>query len=316
MLIVLYVFCAVAALFLLAGFVCMLIAMRRGRAFDPRNPKVIAKSAWAKYQEPVLEGVAWIVSQETEQIGIQSFDGLHLSGRLLPAAEARGTILLFHGYRSMACIDFSCAARLYHELGFHLLLIDQRAHGHSQGRYITYGVLERRDCQSWADYCYHRFGPDHPLFLSGLSMGASTVLMAADLPLPPTVRGILADCGFTSPWEIIGHVMRTRCHLPPLPLLWSVELSARLFARCSLRACSTVECVSRTKLPVLLVHGEADRFVPCEMSRRAYKACAAERHLLIVPGAGHGASFLLDREGCTQALRAFLFSHLTEHPTT
>ena len=125
--IALYLVLALFLLFLLTSYICMLFAMRRGKAFDPRDPKVIAKSAWARHQEPVLAGIAWLALQETEQISLKSFDGLRLSARLFPAEENRGTILLFHGYRSMVCIDFSCAAQYYHELGFNLLLIDQHA---------------------------------------------------------------------------------------------------------------------------------------------------------------------------------------------
>lgn len=297
---------ALAVILLAAGYCCMLFAMRRGKSFDPRDPKIIAKSAWAKYQEPVLEGIAWIATQQTEHVTIESFDGLTLSARLFAAAENRGTILLFHGYRSMASIDFSCAVPYYHTLGYNLLLIDQRAHGHSEGTYMTYGVLERLDCQRWADYCYTRMGEGHALFLSGLSMGASTVLMAADLPMPPTVRGILADCGFSSPWDIIGYVMKSRYHLPAFPLLYVIDLFARLCAHYSLRGHSTLEAVARTSLPILLIHGTADRFVPCEMSKRAYDACVSEKQLLLVDGAGHGASFLVNRAACQEAIEAFL----------
>ena len=307
---VLYILLILAVLLLAAGYFAMLFAMRRGKAFDPRDPKVIAKSAWAKYQEPVLEGVAWIVSQETEGITIQSFDGLRLCARFLPAADARGTILLFHGYRSMACVDFSCAAQYYHNLGLNLLLIDQRAHGHSEGRYLTYGVLERRDCQSWADYCYARFGDHHPLFLGGMSMGATTVLMASDLPMPPTVRGIIADCGFSSPWHIVRQVMQDRMHLPSFPILYLVNLFSKLCAKYSLRDHSTLESVSHTTLPILFIHGTADRFVPCDMTCQAYAVCASEKHLVLVEGAGHGASFLVNPNACRQALEAFLDAHI------
>lgn len=301
-----WILSALIAVLLIVGYGCMLFAMRRGKSFDIRDPKAIAKSAWAKFQEPVLEGAAWIVSQESEGITIRSFDGLRLAGRLIPAEDPKGTILAFHGYRSMACIDFSAAAKYYHELGFNLLLIDQRAHGHSEGKYLTYGVLERRDCQSWAEYSYQRFGDGHPLYLDGVSMGASTVLMAADLPMPPTVRGIIADCGFTSPWEIIAHVMKAKYHLPPFPFLYLIDLYARLLAHYSLKECSTTDTLSRTRLPVLMVHGTEDHFVPCEMSKRAYEACSSKKQLILVEGASHGASFIVDGDRCRAALREFL----------
>ena len=307
--IVLYVLAALLGIFLAAGLGAALAAMHRGRAYDPRDPRVIAKSCWARYQEEILSGAAWIVSQPTEELTIQSHDGLRLSGRLLRAEDPKGTLLLFHGYRSMAAIDFSCAAQYYHDLGYNLVLIDQRAHGRSQGTYLTYGILESRDCQRWAEDCFRRFGPDHPLFLDGISMGATTVLLAAALPLPPTVRGVIADCGFTSPREIIAHVMRTRCHLPERPLIWAVEFWARILAHVSLSGASTLDAVAAAKLPILFVHGKADRFVPCEMTLRAYDACRSEKHLVVVEGAGHGASFLVDRDACARAQEAFLEAH-------
>lgn len=300
------ILCAVC---LAAGWICMRIALDRSRDQDPMDPESIAKTSWSRYREPVLAGAGWIAAQEKEELSLTSFDGLRLSARLLPAAQNRGTILLFHGYRSAAALDFSCGSRFYHELGFNLLLVDQRSHGESEGRYITYGVLERRDCQKWAEYCAGRFGPSHPLFLGGISMGASTVLMAAGLPLPPSVRGVIADCGFTSPWEILREVMTTRCHLPVFPFLYLTEFMTRLCAGFSLKGASTVEALSHACVPVLLIHGTGDRFVPCRMSREAYAACRSEKRLLLVEGAGHAASYLADREAYTAAVREFLFSH-------
>lgn len=309
-LMVLGILALLLGLLLLAGLAATLFAMARRPASDPLSPRAIAGSCWARYRDEVLAGAAWLAAQPAEEVTVASFDGLRLAGRLLPAENARGVLLLFHGYRSAPQVDFSCAARMYHELGFTLLLADQRAHGRSQGRFLTYGVLERQDCLAWARYAYGRFGDGVPLFLCGLSMGATTVLMAADLPLPPTVRGIVADCGFTSPRDILAHVMRAQYHLPPRLLLPVMDLFARLLAGVRLGQCSTEETLARTALPVQLFHGEADRFVPCEMSRRAYAACAGEKHLLTIPGAGHGASFLVDRAAYTEAVRAFLSSHL------
>lgn len=297
---------ALVLIMLLAGYLAARIALLRGDAFDPRDPNMIAKSAWAKFAPEVLAGVAWIQAQDCEPIDITSFDGLRLHARLIRAGENRATILLFHGYRSMYCIDFSCAAEYYHSLGLNLLLIDQRAHGESEGRYITYGIHERHDCLSWARACYARFGSAHKLLLGGVSMGASTVLMASDLPLPPTVCGIIADCGFSSPWDIIAHVMKSRYHLPQVPFLYLVDFYARLLARFSLREHSTRQSIAQSELPLLLLHGTADRFVPCEMTEQLYRICKDNASLVLVDGAGHGGSFLVDRARCTAALEMFL----------
>ncbi len=78
---------------------------------------------------------------------------------------------------------------VYHDLGFNLLLVDQRAQNGSAGRYITFGVRESRDVRPWVELHNREFGPE-PVFLGGVSMGATTVLMAAGGPLPENVRGL------------------------------------------------------------------------------------------------------------------------------
>jgi len=308
--IVVWIALGLAALLLLLGWICMILALYRSRNMSPLAPGNIEHSAWRKYKDDVLAGIAWIDAQSAEDVSVVSFDGLRLRGRLLPAQNARGTVLLFHGYRSSASVDFSCGARFYHELGFNLLLIDQRAHGASEGRFIAYGVLERRDCRTWAEYCAARFGPAHPLFLAGISMGATTVLMAAGLPLPASVRGVVADCGFTSPWDILRELMRGRYHIPVFPFLYLMEFFTRLCARFSLRGASTVDALARASVPILFIHGTDDRFVPCRMTREAYDACVSEKELLLVEGAGHAVSFLADRAAYTEALRSFLAENI------
>ena len=144
---VLWILLGLAALLLTVGLIITVAALGR-RGDDPLSPGAIAGSCWARYRDAVLEGAAWIARQPVEAVKVQSFDGLRLRGRLLPAdGERRGVLLLFHGYRSAAEVDFSCAARFYHQLGFDLLLADQRAHGRSQGRFLTMGVRERQDCR-------------------------------------------------------------------------------------------------------------------------------------------------------------------------
>ena len=309
MVIALWTVLGLAALLLLAGLVIVLAAFGR-RGGDPLSPEVLESSCWSRYRDRVEAGAAWLAQQPGEDVTVRSFDGLTLHARLLPAPERRGVLLLFHGYHSAARVDFSCAAPFYHGLGFDLLLVDQRAHGESQGRFLTMGVREREDCRTWAEYCHLRYGDGVPLFLGGMSMGATTVLMAADLPLPPTVRGILADCGFTSPAEILRDLMHRKYHLPVYPLLWVVGFWSRVLAGFGLNQCSTVTSVARTGIPIQLVHGGSDRFVPCWMSRRTADAAAGECHLLVVPGAGHGASFLVDPDGYRAAAETFLERHL------
>ncbi len=250
----------------------------------------------------------WYLTQVKEDVWVESFDGLRLHGCLIPCDQPRGTILLVHGFHSSGYMDFSCVMRAYQQMGFQLLVIDQRAHLESQGRYLTMGIRERQDVRSWAVFLLERFGQNHRVVLGGLSMGASTVLMASCLDLPPNVTAVIADCGYTTPRAIFQDVMGRWYHLPTC-LLWGAELWCQLLAGFSMDGASAVEAVKDTRLPLLLIHGDADDFVPSTMVHEIYAAAAGEKQLILVPGAGHGMSYLLDQPRVSAALAAFLDKH-------
>ena len=253
----------------------------------------------------------WFSTHEVEDIYVQSWNGLQLYARWIPAENPRGTILLVHGYQSTPYIDFSLVLDVYHNLGMNMLIPDQRCHGKSEGKYITFGVKEWRDMTCWVDYHNKHLG-NWPVILSGLSMGASTVMYMADEALPANVKGMIADCGFTSPYDIIGKVFHSVTHLPAWPFLWATDLCARIFAGFSLKEKDTRKTLQGGKYPIILAHGLSDDFVPCEMSQEAYDACTSPKELLLVEGAGHGYSFLKDRERYTQTVTAFLQRNLEE----
>ncbi len=275
------------------------------------NPEALKGTGAERLCQYILQAHNWMDSHKVEDIRIQSRDGLNLYARWIPAENPRGTILLAHGYQSTPYIDFSLVLDVYHNLGMNMLIPDQRCHGKSEGKYMTFGVKEWQDMACWVDYHNTNLG-SWPLILSGLSMGASTVLYMADEDLPENVKGIIADCGFTSPYAIIGKVFRSVTHLPPWPFLWVTDLCARLFADFSLKQKDTRKTLLSGKYPVILAHGLADDFVPCEMSQEAYNVCTSEKELLLVEDAGHGYSFLKDRERYTQAVTTFLQKNLEE----
>ena len=253
----------------------------------------------------------WFGTHKAEDIYVRSKDGLQLYARWIPAENPKGTILLAHGYQSTPYIDFSLVLEVYHNLGMNMLIPDQRSHGKSEGKYITFGVKERQDLICWVDYHNKHLG-NWPVILSGLSMGASTVMYMADEELPANVKGMIADCGFTSPYDIIGKVFRSVTHWPAWPFLWATDLCARVFAGFSLKEKDTRKALQGGKYPLILAHGLSDDFVPCEMSRKGYDACTSPKELLLVEGAGHGYSFLKDRERYTQTVTAFLQRNLEE----
>ena len=253
----------------------------------------------------MLELIDALVARPCEQVFIRSRDGLRLAARYYHCRDGAPLEIQFHGYRGSAIRDFCGGAAIALAAGHNVLLVDQRAHGKSEGRTICFGVKERFDCLDWVDYALRRFGPDARLLLCGVSMGASTVLMAGGLPLPEQVKVIIADCPYSSPMEIIRKVCRD-LRLPPRLMEPFLRLAARLYGGFSLTGASALEALRQCRVPVLLIHGEDDRFVPCQMSRDLRDACAAPVQLLTVPGAGHGLSFIVDRPAYEQAVARFV----------
>ncbi len=272
--------------------------------------QAIENTPWADRIPRFHEDQAWMDRQTWEDLWITSYDGLRLHAALLPAPEASDrTFLAFHGYLSSGRNDFSFAVPLLHERGYNVVLADDRAHGLSEGDRITLGLRERFDCRDWAAYLSRRFGPDSSLFLGGMSMGSTMVLMSAGLPLPDTVRGIVADCGFDSPLRMILLVLRRKYGPLAYPLAWAECLLHRIVAGYSLHATSTVRAMETNSIPILFVHGEADDYVPPEMTLRAYDACRVEKALFWGKGAKHTLSWVTSTEDYADAFFDFLDRH-------
>ena len=307
------------------GYVGFKTAICRGHELNINDRETLKGTAWDQYYDEIQEGIAWISRQEAEDVYIQSEDGLKLHGRLIDQPGAKGTVLMFHGYRTHPEVDFSASSHVYYECGNRIVHIDQRAAGESEGKYIGFGILESRDCCLWAQYIAKRFGTDQKIILAGLSMGASTVLMASAhhdnkmvqissspeksmevcMTLPENVTGIVADSAFSSPYDIIKKRIQTTYHCKGTLLTVAIGIWSCILAHYSLKELSVPEVMKTNTIPVLLVHGTADSNVPVEMTIKAAKNCRAPKKLLLVDGAEHGTGYLVDNAAYTQALREF-----------
>ena len=275
--------------------------------FQPKDPYAVPPGKqYEKVADRMLQNISNLEAFEFEEVSIRSFDGTKLSGRIYRFFDRAPLMIQFHGYRGNALREFANGYQLAQKLGFNVLLVDQRAHGKSGGHTITFGIWERKDCKAWAWYAKSAFGENTPILLSGVSMGAATVLMASDLPLPDNVVGILADCPYSSPVDIILKVASDRKYPSKLvyPFLY---LGARLFGRFDIKETSAVKAAANSKLPILLIHGEDDRFVPCEMSRLIAKKCSTAK-LHTFPNAGHGLSYTSDPDRYEAICYRFLSS--------
>ena len=288
-----------------AGWIVFYKACVRWKEMPWLVQEEIEKTKYKKYAGLIRRSYDWLCQHKAQDVYTQSRDGLKLHALWVPAENARGTVLFAHGYRSTYLVDFGGAMDLYHRQGFNLLIPDQRSHGKSEGKYITFGVKESKDMLCWLAYHNANFG-NFPVLLSGLSMGASTMMYLTDEPLPDNARGFVVDCGFSSPYAILDSVFRSVTHLPGWLCLWATNIFTKLFAGFGLREKDSRKTLAKNRLPIIMVHGKADDFVPCAMSEEAYEICAGEKQQLFVEEAGHGLSFLVDKESYVATVNAFI----------
>ena len=298
---------ACIALFILAiAYYCY----RRVFYSPPRKP--IAKDEYEippgkiyeEYRDTMVNWMKETRAMKCERVSITSFDGLTLRGRLYEYAKDAPVEILFHGYQGTSERDLCGGVQRCFALGRSALLVDQRASGESDGKVISFGVNERKDCLQWIDFIIEKLGKDVKIMLGGVSMGAATVLMAAGETLPDNVVCALGDCGYSSAREIIQKIVK-EMHLPPKLVYPFIKLGARLFGHFNLEETSPVQAMETCKIPVILLHGDEDAFVPFEMSEKIYVACQTPKRLVTVQGAGHGLAFPKDEVGYIQALREF-----------
>ncbi len=259
------------------------------------------------YREAMTALIKEQDAQPFEPVEIAGQDGARLYGRYYRASDTAPVLIGFHGFKSTALRDMCGGGKLARQMGMNALLVDQRSHGKSDGRTISFGVKERFDCLRWAQYAAERW-PGRPIVLMGVSMGAATVLMASDLDLPGEVRGIIADCPYSDPSAIIKKVGRDSMGPASILLYPFILLGARLYGGFSLTAASPVKAVRQARVPILLIHGEDDRFVPCDMSREIFDACSGRKTRVTIPGAPHAIAYVLDPDKYGRAVREFLAS--------
>lgn len=237
-----------------------------------------------KFYDDFLQEKTWFEMQNPARITIESDDGLKLVAYDLPAGggeekSAAGTMILMHGYQSEPVREFASLIHFYHDLGYNIILPFQRTHGESEGKFITFGVKERFDLRGWVVKANEIYGEENPVFIQGISMGCATSVMSLGLDLPSNVRGVIADCGFTSPKEIIWKVLKNDRKVPTAKTIMKIgNLFVKSFAGFDMGEYSTLDAIEFNKeranqIPILFFHGTADAYVPIEMTETNFSYC-------------------------------------------
>lgn len=306
--IVLIVICAVLALFYAVGmkFVRVLI-LRQDNFPTPETGassssllEPTGKALWAHnipYFRPFRE-------KPFDEISIISDDGLTLRADMLRGSGTGKTVIFFHGYKSEPACDFAAMYDFYKTLGCDLIYVHMRAHGKSDGTYIGFGALDRYDVVQWANKAAELF-PDNDIYLHGMSMGAASILQSADLDLNKNVRGIIADCGYSDLSTVFRNLVGKLYHLPTM-FVDVFEYVNLLKAGYGFKEASSVRSVSVARVPLVYICGDCDRYVPKDMALEIFNACKSEKKLLLVPGAGHAASYMCAKDEYEALVREFI----------
>ena len=302
----------IAGLFvlLLCGIYFFLFKPNFDRHDEPARP-IEEKGYLHEFRDVINSAIKWFETEKSEDVYITSFDGFKLYAMLMTttAEKCKGSIIMFHGFHGIPPRDFAFLPKFYMTLGYNVLVVNQRAHNKSEGKHLTFGVKERFDCRDWVLYMNSRFGNEKPLFLHGLSMGCATVLMASGLELPANVKGIVADCGYTSPYDIIISVLKNGIKLPSFPIMPLSEILVKCIAGFWLKEYSTLDAMKTNHIPILFIDGDKDDFVPTWMTQKNYETCVAEKRIFWVKDAKHAESWFVDKEGFESQVKDFLKSY-------
>jgi len=306
-----------AALLLLIPYVTYSMAFKRKRSKHPvgelsaeEKAELLTKDIKGEAERASVKGyVKELLELPFEEVSIISRDGLKLCGLLYAPYENAPLEIQLHGYRSNPIHDFSGGGLEVLKGGRNLLMIYQRAHGRSEGRTISFGILERLDVLEWVKFAIERFGSDVKISLVGISMGAATVLLASELDLPENVRYAVADCPYSSIKEIIKKVAG-EMGFPPRLVYPFIRLGARIFGGFDPDLRTPLSAAANAKIPVLLIHGKEDGFVPFSMSEDIAKAAKERVHFCAFDGADHGMSYIVNPQGYMAAVNDFKNKYL------
>ena len=284
----------ILTLILLTSFICYKMCFYN-KDRDLSNDKIVFpdEGFYVPFKDVAITHIKMARELKYKELSIKSFDGLTLKGRYYHKYDNAPIEIMVHGYKGSGERDLSVGIFRAFACNRNALIIDQRAAGHSQGNVISFGVHEAKDVLAWIYKVIEEFGNDVKIILTGISMGAATVINTASYDLPSNVKGVLADCGFNSPKEIIKKFIADM-KLPPDLFYVFVKLGGKIFGKVDIEEIAPIDALKKAKLPIIFIHGKQDSVVPCYMSEKMYEAYNGKKRLVIVDGADHGVSYIIE----------------------
>lgn len=279
-------------------------------AIVPGEKPFIKNSQQLKPSDPLYQQKKWFIKVPKKHWQQTSHDGLKLVADYVPAKQSTyKTAIIAHGFMGNK-EKMGAYAALFHQLGYNVLLPDNRSHGASQGHAIGYGWLDRKDYLNWARQVIRKNGTKSQIVMFGVSMGASGMVMASGEPQPAQIKAYIADSAFTSADAEISHQAQQLYNLPKWPLVPLVSLITKVRAGYSFSEASALKQIQKNHKPIFLIAGKKDTFVPYQMSQQLYAHANQPKKLWLVPNAKHVTAFDRHPTQYTNKLEHFLKHYL------
>lgn len=306
---------AVTSAYFLVGNAFYFLTMTRKGLNSPIAEKYI--NTTSDYDEKTIhlnseldQGKIWFDRADKEKLVIRSTHkkkNLH-ADYLLPKMDSDIFVVLVHGY-SAAPRNMGVYAKHYYELGYNIIAPSMNGHADSETQRITMGWEDRLDIIDWINYIVEDY-PDAKIIVHGVSMGSATTMMALGEELPENVKVAVADCGFTSIWDIFDYKISKVVNIPGDPILTSANTVNKIVSGFDYKKASAIEQLKKATVPTLFIHGEEDTFVPFEMLQKLYDAAACEKDIVTIPGAPHARNSIVDPERYWTAVDNFIKKHI------
>lgn len=281
-------------------FICLILIKKT----FIRDDKLNTTPSWQEYIDANQKGRDFVNSLNPKDIYIDSFDNLKLHALYIDKALKK-TIICVHGYKAKdGLYDFGMLANFLYKIDYNLLIVDDRSHGLSKGKYIGFGVLDAIDINYWVDYLI-KAKKQETIVLYGISMGGASVLNASSL-VKDKVKGIIADCAFASGYDEVSYQIKQMFHLPPFPFVFVSNIILKLLAGYSLKEKEAYKSIKDYQGNLLIIHGSNDHFVNTEDAYKIYENANCHKKLLIIEGASHAKSYLKDSIKYENSVREFL----------
>ena len=306
--ILLIIICALFFIILLTSYICFRITFYVNRKKDLNKEEfdIPPGEVYEPYREQMISWMKEARSMNSVDYYIISFDNLKLHAKYYETKKGNPIEIMFHGYRGNAERDLCGGIQRAFALHHNVLLVDQRTSGESEGNVISFGVNESKDCLKWIDFVINKFGEDQKIILTGISMGAATVVITSGYDLPKNIVGILADCGYSNQKDIIKVCIK-KMKLSPTIFYPFVKLGAKVFGHFNLEEVTPIEAIKKSKIPTIFFHGDADEFVPHYMSLEMYNEKKEHNKLITIKGADHGLGFLVDPSLYIKSMDEFFY---------